>query len=179
LQLETGHLDIMGTPGERVVLAEYDARWPDVFEREAARVRDAVGDVFVTVEHIGSTSVPGLAAKPIVDIMPGVARAEDGERAVEPLLELGYESWGAYGIPGRWLFPLSRDGRRVVNMHVFAVDSWDYERHILFRDHLRRDPAARDAYEQLKRDLAAAHPHDRDTYTDKKTNFIEKTLRSR
>jgi len=126
-----------------IEVVDYDPEWPALFEAEAERIRAACGRVVVEIEHIGSTSVPGLAAKPIIDIMPGVediagarARLEAGMRG------LGYESLGEYGIPGRLYF---RKGvPRSHHVHVFEVGKPEWRKHLLFRDYLRAHEEARD-----------------------------------
>lgn len=83
--------DHLGTPGGHIEIVDYDSRWPSLYDRVAERIRQACAGVIVTIEHIGSTAVPGLPAKPILDIMPGVAAHADGTRTIEPLSLLGYD----------------------------------------------------------------------------------------
>lgn len=87
-----------------VLVVEYDAAWPRRYEEERARIVDALGELMTAIEHVGSTAVPGLGGKPVIDIMIGVARQEDGESCVGPLEALGYEYRGEAGIPGRLFF---------------------------------------------------------------------------
>jgi GrpB-like predicted nucleotidyltransferase (UPF0157 family) len=164
--------DGLGTPGGHIELAEYDPRWPEIFAYEAARIRAACPGVFARIEHIGSTSVPGLCAKPILDIMPGAASFEDGLRAVAPLVKIGYVYFGENGITGRHYYDLTVGGRVVVHVHVFALGSPDWERHLLFRDYLRAHPKTAAEYAALKRGLAARHRDERAAYTDAKSGFI-------
>jgi len=171
----------LGTPGGHIEVVPWQSAWPALFEEEAARIRAACGDAVVAVEHIGSTSVPGLAAKPILDIMPGLARTEDGHRTVEPMKSLGYEYFGEHGIPGRFYFDRKAGGATVVHVHMFELNSPDWRRHIVFRDALRADPSIAADYQKLKLDLAVRFRNDRKAYTDAKTEFIssvvEKALR--
>lgn len=158
-----------------IEVVEYDPEWPLLFEVEAARIRAACGDGVRAIEHIGSTSVPGLAAKPIIDIMPGV---EDIGRARAVLVAgmegLGYESMGEYGIAGRLYF--RRGEPRSHHVHVFEIGHPEWRRHLLFRDYLRAHPETAVEYAALKRELARAHGLDREAYTDAKAPFIERIL---
>lgn len=162
----------LGMPHDRVVLAAYDPRWPTVYDREAARIRDACGDAVTTIDHVGSTAVPGLAAKPIVDIMPGLVSFEAGLNCVEPMRKLGYIYRGEMGIAGRHYFNRDHDGLRVAHVHMFVVGCDEWRRHNAFRDYLRVHPDAAKRYEALKRELAERHRHEREAYTDAKTDFI-------
>jgi GrpB-like predicted nucleotidyltransferase (UPF0157 family) len=105
-------------PSQPVVIVDYDPRWPELFEAEKARILEACGEWLATVEHIGSTSVPGLAAKPIIDIMPGLRRLEEGRHCIEPMQKLGYQYLGEYG---------SRNGSistRVCRAATMSTCSW-------------------------------------------------------
>ncbi len=162
-----------------IEIVEYDARWPAQFESSAAAVRAACGERLAGIEHIGSTSVPGLAGKPVVDVMPLVATFEDGAACVTALEALGYEYRGENGIPGRHYFVRAADaarGRRREHVHMLIAGSPEAERHLRFRDHLRAHPERARAYETLKRALALRHGTAREAYTDGKTSFIAATL---
>jgi len=171
-ELDASLYDGLGTPGGHIELVEYDPRWPAVYACEAARILAACPGVFARIEHIGSASVPGLCAKPIIDIMPGAASFADGLRAVAPMEGLGYAYFGEHGIAGRHYFDLRAGGRVVVHVHVFTLGSADWERHLLFRDYLRAHPAAAAEYAALKRGLAARYRDERALYTDAKGAFI-------
>jgi GrpB-like predicted nucleotidyltransferase (UPF0157 family) len=166
----------MANPSYPVVIAEYDPAWPAEYERESVLVRDAIGDVLLDVEHVGSTAVPGLGAKPIIDIMAGIRAFADGERCVAPLEALGYLYKGEADIPGRHYFRKPLDGPADYHIHMVVLGEDFWRRHLLFRDYLRAHPdAARDYYE-LKLRLAETHRWDRIAYTDAKTGFIEAAL---
>ena len=157
-------------PKQPVEIVEFDPAWPAMFEEEKARILEACGEWLETVEHIGSTSVPGLAAKPIIDMMPGLRRLEDGRHCIEPMEKLGYQYLGEYGIPERLYF--NRGVPRSHHVHMFVVGHGQWDRHLLFRDYLRTHPQAAAAYADLKRELARRHREDRDAYTDAKTEFV-------
>lgn len=172
----------MSTPGPGVpprdppiVVADYDPRWPLAFAEEAARIREACGgDALAAIEHIGSTAVPGLAAKPIIDIMPGVLDIGRAERLIPAMQSLGYESLGAYGIERRLYF--RRGEPRSHHVHMVELGGEFWRRHLLFRDHLRANPAQAAEYARLKRELASRFGVDREGYTAAKTGFIERCL---
>ena len=164
----TGPADI------RVV--DHDVSWRHEFEAEHDRLRAALGPLASGVEHIGSTAVPGLAAKPIVDIMVGVARAEQVEPAARRLADLGYARWPAGDFPGRtFLRRIDRRGRVTHHLSVTVKGAGYWSDQLTFRDALRRDPSLVRRYADLKRDLAARSP-DRDTYTREKTAFVREIL---
>lgn len=157
---------------EPVAMAEYDPAWPGAYERERARIADAVGGLVVEIEHIGSTAVPGLGAKPIIDIMVGIRSPADGERCVRPLEGLGYEYKGEFGIPRRLYFRRLTGGSQTHHVHMVEHGSDFWERHLLFRDYLREHPQEAQDYYELKVRLAAEFGTDREGYTEAKTEFI-------
>jgi len=159
---------------EPVIIVDYDPEWPNVYAEERQQILDAVGDIVAAIEHVGSTSVPGLGAKPIIDIMVGVHSLADAEKCIEPLSLIGYEyrpELEAF-IPERRCFQRGpADAHRHLHMVEIASDFW--KRHLLFRDFLRAHPDVAAEYERLKRALAAQFGRDREGYTDAKTSFIE------
>ena len=137
---------------------EYLAEWPRVFEREAAAILTACRPWVTEVHHIGSTSVPGLAAKPILDVLPVAAGPAEGLHAVSRMTALGYRYRGENGIAGRFYFDRIVDGRTVMHVHMFPTGHPEVQRHLVFRDHLRNNTDAAREYERLKRELASAIP---------------------
>lgn len=162
----------------RVVLVTYDPEWPARFEAARAAILEACRGVVKEVEHIGSTAVPGLAAKAIIDMMPGLERFEDGERCVAPLEGLGYEYRGEYGIPGRHYFVRDdpETGKRLEHLHMYAIGHDEWIAHLALRDYLRAHDDWRDRYEALKRDLAAKYPTDVEAYAEAKTEFVKRVV---
>lgn len=161
--------------GQRVVVVEYDPQWPAVFERLRDRVSRLVRSIAHTVDHVGSTAVPGLAAKPIVDLDVTVDGA-DVARAIALLETGGYRHRGNLGIEGREAFWAPEDLPRH-NLYVCVAGGRAIANHLAFRDHLRNDPDARAEYAALKRKLAAAFPNDVDAYATAKTDFVLAVLR--
>jgi putative glutamine amidotransferase len=165
-------------PGERegrtreYGLAPYDPAWPSRFEEEAARLRAALGAVAVSIDHVGSTAVPGLAAKPIVDIQVSVRSMVPRASYVDPIRALGYrwdlDPWS----DEHEYFSRDADGTPAFHIHVCPPDSDWERRHLAFRDWLRAHPGDAAAYERLKRELAERHPRDIFAYVDGKTPFI-------
>jgi GrpB-like predicted nucleotidyltransferase (UPF0157 family) len=134
----------------------------------------ALGSIIVTVHHIGSTSVRGLAAKPIIDLMPLVTALADLDPERSRVEALGYRWHGEFGVPGRRYCTLSDEGgERIVQLHFFKVDSPQVQRHIAFRDYLRAHPEVAGAYEREKRRARDLHPNDSHAYTDEKAAWIE------
>lgn len=157
-----------------IEILPYSDAWPQEFEREASHIRSAAGDVVSEVHHVGSTAVPGCAAKPIIDMLV-VVKSLDLLEARSPALEaLGYEAKGELGITGRRYF---RKGSafedRTHQIHAFAEGHPEIARHLLFRDYLRSHPGAMGEYVALKRRLAESHPYDVDAYTEGKNEFIQ------
>jgi putative glutamine amidotransferase len=166
-------------PGERegrsrtYRLADPDPGWPATFDAEAERIVAALPAELVSrIDHVGSTSVPGLAAKPTIDIQLSVTAMSPRDAYVEPLEGLGYrwalDPWS----DEHEYFARDAEGERAFQIHVCAAGSDWERRHLAFRDALRSDPQLAGAYEALKRELAAAHPRDVMTYVDGKTPFI-------
>jgi GrpB-like predicted nucleotidyltransferase (UPF0157 family) len=168
--------EALGTAGGRVEIVPYSAEWPQLFELEAQRIRAACGDLLPIIEHIGSTAIPGMPAKPILDIMPGLRTLADGLRVIEPLQQLGYDYHGENGIPGRYYFGLRYEQRSIIHVHIFEIGAENWERHLLFRDTLRAYPEIAAEYATLKQDLAVRFREDREGYTDAKSTFIHSVV---
>jgi len=151
-------------------LVEYNPLWPRAFAEEAARIRAALGDLTLDIQHYGSTAIPGLRAKPIIDLMIGVAEIDHGLLFIEPMAKLGYDYAGSQGIADHHIF--GRGAARTHLAHVAIYQSEAWFRSLRFRDRLRADPEARQAYEALKLRLAAASAS-RAEYTSGKTRFVE------
>jgi GrpB-like predicted nucleotidyltransferase (UPF0157 family) len=156
----------------QVILAAYNPKWPEIAVSHAERLR-VLGSTLVTVHHIGSTSVPGLAAKPIIDLMPLVTDLSELDKKRQYVEALGYDWHGEYGLSGRRYCTLSDGtGVRVVQLHFFNAVSPHVERHIAFRDYLRAHPGAARAYELEKRRARELHPNNSHAYTDQKAAWI-------
>lgn len=160
---------------EVIVIQPYDARWPEDFEIIRARLAAALGDTALRIEHVGSTSVPGLAAKPVIDLDIVIARETDLPRAISKLQVIGYRYEGEKGIPGRHAFGAPA-GLPVHHLYVCALGNRELKRHLAFRDYLRANPLEAEKYAELKYNLARQFGSDRDGYSEAKTTFVEAAL---
>jgi len=162
----------LGLAHGKVKLADANPRWAELYAIEAVRLGAAIGSLVVDIQHFGSTSIAGIKAKPIIDILIGLQRFEDGEGLVAPMLALGYDYVGVEVVPNDHLF-----GKGVVRTHLaHAVlhDGHHWRRNLRFRDRLRADAALRAGYQRLKVELAAQFPDNRAAYTAAKAEFIDR-----
>ena len=159
-----------------IAVVPYSEEWPATFEALKARAESALGPLVRRIEHVGSTSVPGLPAKPIVDIDVVIERDDQLDDVIERLATLGYEFESDKGVAGRYAFR-SPSGSPNHHLYVCAQDNPELHRHLVFRDYLRRHPEEAAAYGELKQQLAQEHPVDRSTYGDGKKDWIERALR--
>lgn len=157
-----------------VELADYDAAWPLQFEAERRRLMQALPGTFVAIEHIGSTAVEGLRAKPLIDLLAAVRSMDEARALSDPLEDIGYTTSAPLNatLMTRQWFMRQSGGRRTHHLHVVVEGSDDWLARVGFRDRLRADLGLRHRYEALKEDLALRHADDRDAYTDGKSKFI-------
>jgi GrpB-like predicted nucleotidyltransferase (UPF0157 family) len=157
-----------------VELAEYDSAWPELYEREEERIRKALGERALQVEHTGSTAVPGLAAKPIIDIVLVVQDTTDEGAYVPALESAGYmlrirePEWHEHR--------MFKGTDPAVNLHVFPAGCGEVRRMLTFRDHLREHEAERELYERTKRELAGQRWEHVQHYADAKTEVVKKIM---
>jgi GrpB-like predicted nucleotidyltransferase (UPF0157 family) len=165
----------MSRDASPIEIRDYDCAWPRLFQELAARVLTALGSSALRAEHVGSTAVTGLAARPIIDLDVVVAAQGDLPEVIRRLGTLGYVHQGDLGIPGREAF---RGTSAEPRHHLYACveGAAELTRHLRFRDALRTDSDLRDRYAELKRSLAALHGNDRSAYTNAKHAFIEGVL---
>jgi GrpB-like predicted nucleotidyltransferase (UPF0157 family) len=171
----------LGLPRGIVRIHASDPRWPALFSSEADRLNAMIAHRDLgplALEHVGSTAVPGLAAKPILDLMAGLPPDTDWKPYVSTLLAAGYEARGPQGIAERELFVLGPEESRTHHLHVVEKGSRFWIDHLEFRDRLRGDPELAGSYAKLKYDLAARHIGDREAYTSGKAAFIAAVLSS-
>lgn len=159
---------------QHIVVVDYDPLWPLLFRKEADAISRILGDNLVLIHHIGSTSVPFLAAKPIIDIMPVVKDLSGVDAVSGEFVKLGYEYLGEFGIKGRRY--LRKCGQeRTHQIHIFQMeDDTNILRHLAFRDYLRSHRDVAMEYAALKKDLAARFPYDMDGYCDGKDAFVKR-----
>jgi GrpB-like predicted nucleotidyltransferase (UPF0157 family) len=168
-----------------VVLVPDDGTRTSRYERERERLMDVLGSLscVLDIQHIGSTAVTGLTAKPVLDIAVGVTSFEDAVACIVPVESLGYEYRGEAGISGRHFFvrnnpdELNLGLRRIVHLHIVEIDGPTWYNHLAFRDALRTDPKLLQRYAELKRELARQFPENVELYTLGKADFIQDVLR--
>lgn len=165
---------MLGLPKGTVKLEPHSEQWHQLFAEEEARLRKVIGDYVIAIEHIGSTSICGISAKPIIDMAVSVEKIADGERCVKPLEDVGYEYRGEHGIAGRRYFVKGEP--RTHHLHMVESGSDFWRSHLLFRDYLRLSPKAAEEYEKLKKQLAQKYVENREAYQKGKTVFIENIL---
>lgn len=156
----------------RVEVVDYNPAWVTAFRQEAHRLRAVFGEGLVAIHHIGSTSVPGLSAKPVIDIMPVVRDIARVDTFNSQMQAIGYECMGEFGIPGRRYFRRGGDVR-THHVHVFAAGDSNVNRHLVFRDYLRLHSEDAARYAALKSKLAQKFPHDIDGYVDGKDALVK------
>ncbi|MFN3233653.1 MAG: GrpB family protein [Alphaproteobacteria bacterium] len=160
-----------------VRIANPDPEWAATARRHSALIRAFAYPLVRRVEHFGSTAVPGLAAKPVIDLMPIIERA-DLLDSLRPALEaLGYQWHGDFGIKGRRFCTLENGGKRLVHVHIYAQDSDQIPPHLIFRDYLRARPDRAAAYEAEKRRAAALHPDDSLAYNGEKADWLQQEMK--
>lgn len=173
-ELQAARLQKVVVHGKPIELVDYDPAWPELFEREAEKIRAALGERALGLEHAGSTSVPGLAAKPIIDIVLTVADSADEASYVPPLEAAGYEltirepDWHEHRV--------LKGTDPQVNLHVFSGGCPEIDRMTAFRDRLRTSPRDRDLYERTKRELAQRTWKYTQDYADAKSKVVEEIL---
>lgn len=162
---------------DEIIIVESDPHWQTQFVEETTNVRKALGNaLIVAIEHIGSTAIPGLAAKPIIDLLVGVHSLELAQNAIPALEAIEYVYWTEDPRPGRMFFvkgmpPFGR--QRTHHLHMVEVTSEFWEERLLFRDYLRSHPDQVQRYEVLKRCLANHFKSDREAYTQGKTEYVQ------
>ena len=157
---------------QHITVVNYDPEWPSKYVQERDYITEILKDNCISVYHIGSTSVPGLAAKPIIDIMVGVRSLERVDTVAEKFSDIGYEYLGEFGIAGRRYLRKGGD-ERTHQIHIFQADDWNnIGRHLAFRDYMRTHEKERNQYAKIKKDLAQKFPYDIEGYCDGKENFV-------
>ncbi|HMD55070.1 MAG TPA: GrpB family protein [Phycisphaerae bacterium] len=159
---------------QRIEIQLYDAEWPGRFAIECTRLLYLFPETFLGIEHFGSTAVPGLAAKPVIDILAGIASMHIADELLSPLCRAGYDTSKEFNDTlknRRWLM-LHQNGKRTHHLHLVIFGQTDWQRNLAFRDALRADRELALRYQTLKRNLAAQHPDDREAYTAAKSEFI-------
>lgn len=168
--------DKLGLKRGTVKLVPYEPIWTELFEAEKDTLLNAIGDYVSDIEHIGSTSVPGLKAKPIIDMIAAVKDLSIYTQLIEPLAKLGYEFMPEREFDDRVFFPKGPRENRTHHLSLVVKNSEGWTEPIAFRDYLRCHPIERKKYQALKEKLAEQYPNDRALYTQSKDTFIKEIL---
>ena len=166
---------MIGLERGTVRLVPYVIEWKRIFEEEKIRLQVAVGMYVLDIQHVGSTSIPGMVAKPIIDIAIAVMNFEEACICIKPIEQLGYEYKGENGIPRRHLF--AKGEPRTHHIHMNEIGSSEWNDQIIFRDYLTQHQEIATEYAELKIEAARRYPTDRQAYLDSKAPFIERVLR--
>ena len=164
--------------GEEVNLSPYHSDWPHAFANERARLKSLFSAELLQIEHFGSTAIRDMPAKPIIDILAGVASMTVADSLFEPILESGYTTSREFNamLPDRRWFMRSSAGKRTHHLHVVVLDSTTWRERLAFRDKVRSNPALAKRYAELKFELASRFKKDREAYTNAKAAFVAYVL---
>ena len=165
---------MIGLEEDAVRLTPYDKDWERLFREEKSRLQIAVGLFVLDIQHVGSTSIPGMIAKPIIDIAIAVESFEEAHVCIKPIERLGYRYRGENNIPRRHFFV--KGNPRTYHIHINEIGSCDWNDQISFRDYLRRHHDIASRYAELKLELAQRYPTDRQAYSESKSPFIKHVL---
>lgn len=159
---------------KKVEVVPYNPKWREVFEAEAKDVAIALSENVIAIHHIGSTAIPKIYAKPVIDLLVEVRNITEVDERSSKMESLGYEVMGEYGITGRRYFRKdNQEGVRTHQIHVFEIGSEQINRHLAFRNYMITHPIDAQTYSELKKKLAKAHSQNIDEYMDGKDGFIK------
>ena len=174
-ECKTSKQPLLGLKRGELSISPYREEWKTLFEREKKDIEKAIGDYIEDIQHVGSTSIPGMSAKPILDIAIAVKDFEEARICIEPLSKMGYAFKGEKGIPRRHYF--LKGEPCIHHIHLLEKTSEEWEKLILFRDHLRSNQNTAEDYKKLKIDLSEKHREDRKSYQAAKSDFVEAVIR--
>lgn len=162
--------------GRKYEVAEYDTSWPEKFASESKVIKSIFGEDALAIEHVGSTSVPGLPGKPTIDILVLVDTMSLVDKYAQPMTTAGYQDRGEYVVPGIRLFVKEADNARLVNVHVCPQGHGHTKDMLVFRDYLRSHPEEVTRYGKLKQELHKKYPDDYGVYRKEKDEYMEKLM---
>ena len=157
----------------KIEVVPYDPDWPNLFKIEADRIIAVFGPEVVAIHHVGSTAIPNICAKPIIDVLVEVQDIEKIDDFNEEMVRQGYRPQGEFGIPGRRFFIKGDDATRTHHIHMFQTGNPEIERHLSFRDYMIAHPEEAQAYSRLKEELSQRFPHDIEGYVAGKDGLIK------
>lgn len=155
-----------------VEVVSYNSNWQEMYKEESEKIKNILNDIIIDIYHIGSTAIPGIKAKPVIDILVGVKDIEAVDQYNHKMEELGYEAMGEYGIPKRRFFSKG-ESKRSHHVHIFQVGNEEIERHINFKEYLISHPDKGQEYSKLKEKLVNKYTYDMENYTTGKSDFIK------
>ncbi len=170
---ENNH-SVLGLENNVVRLSDHSSLWADLYREEEKRITAAIGHLIIDLQHIGSTAIPGIKAKPILDMLAGVAQLEKALLCKAPLEATGYDYIALAGIANDYVF--GKGVPRTHYLHVVKYGGAKWANHLCFRDRLRRDPELAQAYEKLKEELSRKFSDSHAKYHDAKSKFINKVV---
>lgn len=162
----------------RIEVVPYNPDWSNLYRVETDKIAAVLSPEVIAIHHIGSTAIPNISAKPIIDILVEVRAIEKIDEFNEKMTELGYQPKGELGIPGRRFFIKNEDSTRTHHVHIFQTEAIEVEQHLNFRDYLVAHPEEAQAYSRLKEKLAREFPEDRESYIEGKDGFIKEILQN-
>jgi GrpB-like predicted nucleotidyltransferase (UPF0157 family) len=165
---------VLGLATDKVCLLRAHDAWAVAYERERARIVAALGEHLLDIQHVGSTSIPNVSAKPILDILIGIRDFDEATACIEPMIAIGYIYRGENGIPRRHYFV--KGDPRTHHVHMVEIGSDNWREHLRFRDLLRLNPALASEYAREKERLALVHPDNREAYQREKDKVVERIL---
>jgi GrpB-like predicted nucleotidyltransferase (UPF0157 family) len=168
---------IIGLQRKKVRISSYNSEWKKIYKKEKELLFSVLGDQVLDIQHIGSTSVPGVKSKPIIDIVVVVKKIKDAENLIESVEKLGYEYKHEAGVRGRRFFVKGSEKNRTHYIHMVKLDGKQWKNLTNFREYLLEDKKNIKEYNELKESLAKEYKDDRDTYTKKKSIFISRAIK--
>jgi GrpB-like predicted nucleotidyltransferase (UPF0157 family) len=164
--------NISKTDKRRAEVVSYNSNWGEMYKKESGKIKNILNDIIIDIHHIGSTAIPGIKAKPVIDILVEVKNIEEVDKYNHKMKELGYEVMGEYGIPKRRFFRKGGNNR-THHLHIFQVGNEEIERHINFKEYLISHPDKGQEYSKLKEKLVNRFTFDVENYTNGKSDFIK------
>lgn len=167
---------MIGLKRGTVLLKPYNLQWKDFFKQEKELMSAVIADFLVDIQHIGSTAIPNSVAKPIIDIAVAIDSLDNIEKIIIPLKNIGFIYRGEQGIPDRHMFVKGGENYRTHHLHVMQKGHYEWDKHILFRDFLKKHPNDAKQYSELKQKLFLKYGNDREKYTEGKSDFIQNII---
>ena len=167
---------MIGIPKNSVVLCSYSEEWKMLFEKEQENLYSCIMEYAMDIQHVGSTSIRGMCAKPIIDIVVVIKDLNDGFKLIDKIESLGYHFKGSLGKSNRFFFWKGDEDKNTHNLHIVEYGDKNWENLILFRDFMNNNSDYKDKYISLKTELANTYKMDRTAYTEKKTEFILESI---